>query len=523
MTAINFPGVNINTLQPSAPYLVVNAAKWMLSSNGWRAPTQHYVPGASALFGVSEKWFISDDYWTFAPRFLFSNWYLTAVNAATQQEAANGNSINIEAVSIQVGINGSPIQLTANGSTSVYTLADDSEIWTDAPSSLIAIPPRTRCCVRVAWAVPNSASNLASPYPGIRQMFGDKAEIGTSTLSAKVMAGGIATTIPTGNNVYFYTSIAMVAQGWDGRPVVLGVGTSIEQGVGQSRLHCDATGAIGPIERGLWSTSNGASRLPGVIWAVSGGFAGSVQGTGNNQGLTRRMRALAALPNVPMTAVYSGFGTNDATATLSAWQSTMTTMWSALKSAWPSCRLLQSTLLNRAASTDAFTTLGNQSAQNSNWTLQTGTAWALYNWMISNPALGTLDGVIDVIDAMDNLSGGGTRGTWRVDLTSRGFATTLSNSPAGGASSFQLGAMPRAGGLLSILDGTNEAVIVASVTGTAAPFTANGLATFAGAHTSGASVVEKAPTIEGTHPGDIMSQWIADTVYAKHKLAGTFG
>jgi hypothetical protein len=515
--------LNIATLNPSAPYVIANSQKWMFSSNGWRAPTQHYVPGASALFGVSEKWFISDDYWTFAPRFLLSNWYLTAVNAATQQEAANGNSINIEGVSVQIGLTGSPVQLTVNGSTSVYTLADDSEIWTDAPSSLIAIPPRTRCCVRVAWAVPNSASNLSSPYPGIRQMFGDKAEISTGSLASKVMAGGIATTVPTGNNVYMYTPIAMVAQGWDGRPVVLGFGTSIEQGVGQSRLHCDATGAIGPIERGLWSTAGGAPRLPGVIWAVSGGFAGSIQGIGNNQGLTRRMRAIAALPNVPMTALYDGGGTNDQTATLATWQSALTTAVGALKAAWPSCRLVKSTLCNRTQSTDAFTTVVNQSAQNSNWTFPTGSAWGLYSWMLGNPWTGVVDGIMDVVDAIDNFSGGGTRGTWRVDLTSKGFATTLSNSPSGGATSFTLAAMPRAGALLSILDGTNEAIIASSISGTAAPFTANSFTALGGAHTSGASVVEKAPTIEGTHPGDVMAQWLGDKVFAAHKLAGTFG
>lgn len=518
--------LNVGNLNPAAPYLIANAAKWMLSGNGWRCPTQHYVPGASALFGVMEKWFVSDDYWTFAPRFLLTNWYLTT-SGGGGAEAANGNSISIEAVSIQVGINGSPVQLGVNGSTSTYTLADDTEIWTDAPASLaVVIPPRTLCCLRVAVAVPNSSSNISSPYPGLRPMFGDKVEWGTSSLASKVMAGGISTSTPAGSLVYGYTASAMVAQGWDGRPVVLGFGTSIEAGggSGQSRLMCGAMGSIGPIEKGMDSTYGGAPRLPFANWSVSSGLAAGITGTGANQGLTRRMRALAALPNVPMTAVYSGYGTNDQTGTLSAWQGVMTALWSALKTAFPSCRLIQSTLPPRASSTDGFTSVANQSAQSANWTYPSGSAWGLYNWMKgNNPSGGALSAVIDNLDLFDNKSGGGTRGTWRTDLTDTGWSTTLQASISASFSSFTLGSLPRAGTILSILDGTQEAVYISSVSGAASPFTATCALNGVNAHTSGASVVEKASTVDGTHLGEVIAQFVGDRGFAAAKLAGTFG
>lgn len=264
MTSVNFPGVDISTLQLSAaPYLVVNSRQYMFSGNGWRCPTQHYVPGASALYGVSEKWFVSDDYWTFNPRFLFTNWYLMTTGAGGQ-EAANGNAVTIEAVSLVVALNGSAVQLSLAGSTAPYALNDDTEIWTDVPSSLILIPPRTKVAVRVAWSLASSSSNLSSPYPGIRPMFGDKTEVGTSSLSSKVLAGGISTTVPSGSLVYMYTASAMVAQGWDGRPVGLGFGTSIEAGggSGQSRLMCGPLGSIGPIEKGMDSTVGDAQPSP---------------------------------------------------------------------------------------------------------------------------------------------------------------------------------------------------------------------------------------------------------------------
>lgn len=500
----------------ATPYIKANTAKWMFSSNGWRAPTQHYVPGASALFGVSEKWFVSDDYWTFNPRFLFANWYLTT-SGGGGQEAANGNAITIQAVSIIVG--GVTTQLNINGSSGSYTLADDTEIWTDAPA-LLALPPRSRFAIRVAWSVPNSASNISTPYPGLRPHWGDKSEVSASDLSAKVMAGGISTAIPAGNSVYCLTPIAMVAQGWtEDRPVVLGFGTSIEQGVGQSRYHAGPYGEIGPIGRGLVSTKNGAQRLPGVIWAISGGLAAGISGIGANQGLTRRMRALAALPNIPMTTLYSGFGTNDATATLSAWQSAMTGLWTALKAAWPTLPLLQSSIWHRVASTDGFITVGNQSAQSANWTLNTGSAWGLHRWMMGLTTQ-YFDVFLDVHDAIDNFSGGGTKGTWRVDVLDASWTTTLSANVSAAGTSATMAAMPRAGAILAFSDNA-EAIIALTTSGTAAPFTANFASGLANGHTSGATIKE-ALSVEGTHPGDLMAAKVGDDFYGQAKIQGRF-
>ena len=517
-------GVSAPPYTPANSQIVTRSAQYMLSSNGWRCPSQRYTPGASALFGVGQKTFISDDYWTFAPRFLLPNWYLTT-SGAGGQEAANGNNITIQAVSLIVGLGGTPVQLTVNGSASSYTLVDDTEIWTDAPSAFIAIPPRTKCFLRVAWAVPDAVSTLCAPYPGIRPVFGDLAEVSATTLASKVMAGGIATSLPSGNSQYFYSAAGMVAQGWDGRPVGLGFGTSIEAGAGQSRLSCGASGAIGPIERGMMSGAGNAPRYAFTNWSVSGGLAAGIIGTGANQGLTRRIRAIAALglSYTPFTFTYSGFGTNDQTATLATWQTSMTAMWAAIKSAWPTCRFIQSTLWPRTTSTDGFSTVANQTLS-SNWTYPTGSAWGLYEWMLgNNPSAQAVDAMIDVENFIDNQLAGGTRGKWRVDLTTTGWTTTTTSNTTAGTTSAALASLPRAGTILSFLDGTNEAIIVALVSGTASPFTLTTSTTFVNAHTSGGAVSEAASTSDGVHPGDVIAAYVGDQCYAPAKLAGVFG
>src|SRR3978361_345465 len=70
----------------------------MVTGQGWRAYTASYQPGSSAQYGIYEKVYISDDYWTTNQRFLFANWWLT--NSASNQETANGNAIQIDIVTM---------------------------------------------------------------------------------------------------------------------------------------------------------------------------------------------------------------------------------------------------------------------------------------------------------------------------------------------------------------------------------------------------------------------------------------
>lgn len=511
---------NPSVVSPGAPYAVARATgPFMVSSNGFSWPVQRYTPGASKLFGVYEKWFVSDDYWTANPRFGFVNSYLTA-NGAGGQEAANGNDITIEAVSLQVGVNGSPVQLTIAGSAAAYTLVNDTEVWTDAPNGVV-IPPGTRCCVRVARAVPNAASTLCGQYPGASIMFGDRVENSTTSLAAKVMAGGISGTTPGTPDAYAYGPAMMVAQGWDGRPCVLGFGTSIDAGAGPYRALRTPTGACSYLERGMDSKAGGALRLPFCNWAVAGSLAAGIAGVGANQGLTRRMRLVGTLPNVPFTATHSGYGTNDVGATFSVPQAAMVAFWAAIATAWPMVRRVQGSLMPRTQSTDGFQTQANQSGQTANWTYPTGTAWSL-DAFIRQPNNRFIDATIDLLDACDGFSKGGQRGKWRTDLADRGIATTLSTSSAISAGQFDLPIYLPIGSHLTFNDGSPETLLVTGVSGTG-PFTHFTQTAATAAHTAGAAVVQKAPITDGTHPGTDIIQSLADGPIAQAKLAGAYG
>lgn len=496
----------------AVPRMEARSKRFFFSSNGFRGPTERRTLGAGGVFGVSEKWFVSDPYWTFSPKFLICNWYMGTGNAGNQ-EVANGNAVTIEDMSISIS-GGAPTRLTFDGLTGI-TLADDSEAWND--DNMIAIPPNTLCCVRLAWSVANSAHYISAPSNGLSPMFKDKIEVGTSSLAAKVMAGGISTTLPSGAAQYGLFPHAMVAQGNDGRPVGLILGTSIEQGIGQSRFNRSKHGELGPWGLGMCSTFGGAPRFPAAVFAVSGGFAAGI--TAKATGLAKRFRAFSQLPNVPFTFIGSGFGTNDQTATYSTWKSIMQACWSAIREAWPRQKLIQSTMWPRVTSTDAFATVANQTLS-SNWAFPAGSAWTMYQFML-NLGDGLLDAVIDLQDTIDNLSGGGTRGKWRAD-TVPAWATTLSANRQAADTSMTLAAQPRPGAILRIGDGTQEAVISQSVSSTAAPFTVSLLTSIAGSHTAGAAVSE-VMTQDGVHPGDYISQFVADRKFAAEKLSGVFG
>lgn len=197
----------------------------------------------------------------------------------------------------------------------------------------------------------------------------------------------------------------------------------------------------------------------------------------------------------------------------------MIALWAAFKEAWPKQRLIQRTLWPRTTSTDGFATVANQTVT-TNWVVPTGSYWGLHQFLLELGG-GLFDAVIDLQDTIDGLSSGGTRGKWRVDVVPA-WQTTLSANRVGGETNFTLAAQPRPGSILAIQDGTNEALLVQSTPSVAAPFTVNPATAVVNAHTAGATVKEVV-TPDGTHPGDLISQYVADFKIAAEKRAGTFG
>lgn len=514
------------------PNLIRSQKYFMFASNGFRANERSYVPGASATFAVYEKWFISDDYWTFDYRALLTTSKLTTAGSGGR-EAAWGNGCTWEAISIQAGLNGTPVQMPINGSLAPYVMADDQFIWTDAVRPLqLGVPPRTPMCIRVARQV-SATDTVVGNAQGYHPAFGDRVEVGTSSLAAKVMmTAGISTAAPAGNNVYAAGPVALAATGWDGRPVGLILGTSIEQGVGTARLYNNFLGAQGPAEVGLVSTASGALRYPLGNWAISGGLMGGITGTGANQGLARAIAWCAALGNPggvpPFTFIHSGYGTNDQSA-LSTWIATMQTGLGSIRAAWPSVRLIQSELLSRiATTTDAGTTQANQTLS-TNWALYTGSAWGLSSFMKGGmQSTRAIDAFVEIMDYLDAQPSGGSRGKWRTDVIGDpNWNTTLTGNVAIAGGNFPLAARPYEGAVLAIQGAAPEAELCLTISGTSSPFTCVTATSAWRAHTTGEAVKYGVAQMESTgdqlvHPGAELAATIGKA-YVNAKLSGVYG
>lgn len=493
--------------------------RYMITGNGWRHNAAAYAIAAGYEHGVATHCYISDDYWTFSPRFLYSNFYLTT-SGSGGQEANVGNAVTIEAVSIQVGV-GVPIVLTFDGAGS-RTIADGDNAWTDG-NRAVAIPPRTLVKVTTAWYVPTGYRPGGAQ--GLRIYFGDRAESGPASLAAKVLSPAtISSTLPTNTDVYPVTPNLGVALGWDGRPVVLcAAGTSIEEGAGRARITSGPLGERSHVDYGMTSTKNGALRYPNATWAKGGAVAGGITAT---SGFKKRKAAIDALgSDLPFTTVLALIGTNDQQSNADTWRSVISVAIAEIKAAWPGASLGVVTFMPRATSTDGFQTVGNQ-AFSTHWS-----TWPASNANLVNTFLlagGTAaDFALDIRDHCDNRKGGGTRGKWRSDLLT-GFTTTLAANASVGAQTIKLAAPPPVNMTLAIDTGgtieVRNVYLIGSWTagGVDVQLSSAASAPLTASHSIGA-VVAEAILEDGTHPCDALHAFLGDSFWADAKIAGRFG
>ena len=515
----------------------------MITGQGWRGFTASYAPGTAAQYAIYEKVYISDDYWTTNQRFLFANWWMTG--STSNMETANGNAIQIDIVTMAfTDATGTPrtITLTFGGVASVTLTANGGaapHAWTDSGCQSYLVPPNTRVMVRCHRTMLTPASDLqpGSTTLAYNQALGEKVQVGTSSMIGLATAGGIATTLPPGNNVYPFGPIAGVAQGWDGREIPMMIGTSIEYGQGEGRYwsqprgtanHCGEAGWFG---RGMASKAGGTQRLPNLNWAVPGGKLAAITGTGSGAGIFYRQAAIALLagPRLPFTCVVCALGTNDATTVVSTWQGLFQATWAALKAAW-AVPLVQVSVLQRMTSSDAFQTSANQAAFNTSYTYPSASVWQINSWIRSLPngnaaaATGAyIDRSFDLTDAYAGLGAGGVAGTWYTGVLD-GWTSSVATAVAAGATGVYLASGVPPGAVIAFVDGTGgyEAMSTyASVYSTGGNCFVSLTNALANAHAVGVTV-KLAPTLDGTHPGAFLNQTVADGAVANAKLAGVF-
>ena len=509
---------------------VLRTSRTMFTGQGWRTPNALVTPGASAICAIYEKIVVSDEYWTTGHRFLFANWYLT--NSVTNAESDNTSSLVIDgATLIYTDITGTvrTVALTFAGSASLSLTAGGAtpHMWSDPLG--ILMPPNTPYKIRTHRTVASATDKVAAGSNGgigYRQQIGERVEVSATSLTAKLTAGGISNSIPSGNNVYVYGPIAGVAQGWDGRPVSLVIGTSIEYGQGEGRYASDAFGELGPIGRGLASKAGGAPRLPNLNWSVPGASLRGIVGVGANQGLSRRIAAIQALglTALPFTSVLCSLGTNDTTATVATWIGYFSATHAVLKQAWP-VPLMQTVMYPRTTSTDAFQTTANQvpytntGGTGGTFAFPNGAAWICNNMIRAGQPGDYVDTVLDFTPQWSNTGAGGIAGTLRVDQADQ-WTGTLGAAISGTVYNITTDSPPPPGAVLALTTDNPETLLsVNSVLVTSTSYTTATTFGNVSNHATGGAI-KLARSYDGTHPGGMLAQSIADTGVAPAKLAG---
>ena len=507
-------------LDPSAnDAALVTSSQYAVTGNCWRYNTNRHVPAVGREHFVGTYVYISDDYWTFCPRFAFAASYLTG-RGAGGQEANLGNAFAIDAVSLRIERSGAINRLTFDGGEHATTIEDGSFKVSDAPSDVISIPPRSKVYVTVAGHVASGAYRPGLAQ-GLRDTFGERVEYGTSSLAARALAPDtISATIPTTDDVYLTGPVAGFALGWDGRPSVLVLGTSIEEGTGGVRHKCGPLGERGHADYAMTTTLNATQRLPHLNWSRDDAVADGINLSG---GFAKRADILTSLSNVPVTTVVDFLGTNDRENDTDSWRSKIVNCVAAVKALLPDVRYVKTTMLPRTSSSDGFRTVVNQ-RQTGEWaSYPSAAATQVDNWIMTGDS--GADVAFDIREYWDGQGSTGTCGKFRADFKGD-FSTTLPFAISLGSVTIQLNALPELGTVL-VVDprGMPEVRTVfshGSISSDGPYFVQmSGVeaAAFEHAHPCGVAVVE-AIIEDGTHPSWPMSREIGPLEGAAMKAAG---
>jgi hypothetical protein len=509
-------------LNLDSPYVlsgITRNAKRMLWGQGIRAPQQEITVSNGEEYEVSRHWYLSPPWWTRNPRLGFANWYLT--NSTSAPEVSASNSQLYPSVSFQVGRDGTPAQLKVGGQSS-FTIAAGNGAVTDTPANII-IPPNTWCAVRICRYNAAGAKRVIDSFARARGVsIGDRSQVSASDISASVMDGTDSSDF-TANSQWAPGPALIEAEGWDGvTPIGLIFGTSIEYGQGEAPRYRDKYGEMGPVGRGFAKPAHNSPRIPNVNWSIPGGYAQAFAANGSTLAKRKALIDALGLSYLPFTFIYCGGWTNDSAAFVT-WITYIGNVHTALKTLWPTAKLIQATMWPRTQSSDGFTTVAGQSAQSASWTLLTGDAWNVRSWMLNIPnTLPNMDVCFDVMDAADKVFAGGSRGKWWLDLSDQ-WSSTLQAACNSGSKNMVSALLFNAvaGEIIGFTGGAPEANIVVSTSGTASPFSATLYNNMATTHNS-AETIKKAIISDGTHPSVALNDRLADDLFIPAKRAGIF-
>lgn len=486
----------------------VNSQSYTFASTRLQLPTSSAIPTSGQEIMTSSVGAGTPAYPTTNPRFFFPSFYaVTSGGDDTPLE----NSFTILGASVKVGSTWYPLYFNGSPGTTIDP-STSVGIWSDPATTTGTIPANSIVQIRTAFKVNSGQKMLTGMIIGASTWASTVTEgqgfFATDALAIAKLTDNLS--VGTNGRVsgFMYGPAGMVAQGWDGRAVVLVTGDSIGRGIASSMTFANARGDYGYIDTGLDDASS-STRLP--FWNITA--PGTNPGTGavgwgNRANFHERLDAIKLLPNRPFTIVVDEHGSNSTndnggvdsqyTNGLRASEIEMSTM---LRAEYGnSVSMYQTTITPKVqSSTDRFSSLAGQTVTggslDSTTTLVGGALWQFNNELVTGySSVFGYNGYIDVWDAV-SYDTGANRQYWAVPS----FTATVSSNYATTSSSIVLSAAPAVGELLVFDPGnTNGIANAVSVSGTG-PYTVSLSAHLSVAYTTG-TAVGATYTSDGTHP-----------------------
>lgn len=400
-------------MNPIAPFarLYRPRRKLFCATRLW-SPTGTYVPGATALSGLSHIVIGCPDYQVTDPWLCFPGWWVDPSGPALPEAAAGTDGVVDFATLIVNGV-AYPIVAadprdasgTAVNNGWGFRVPNADSVWARAVNpngGPVVIPPGAAVAVRTSYTVPSGAPHIGG-YTPLSQN-GEGGEYTALPQYLKQFSGTVTIQGSVGSGATrVYAPCAMVGERSDTRPVMLVVGDSISVGAGVDNLLYEPRGNASYVTRGLDENAIG-QRIAFGHFGVSGtrpsNTTTAVPGDGQfgyRYAAIKKMRDLTGY--WPMTHILSQMGVNDAT-DFATWKGYMDAFWASKAAQFPGVPIWQTTLTPRAQSAGTFywTDTGQMTFNSVNDGPGLGAArWRMNDYIRSKPS--PLAGVVDVAPA----------------------------------------------------------------------------------------------------------------------------
>ena len=416
------------------------------ASRGSRMPSGYAVDTTTIglTYFASKLKFGNAPYRTRAPRFHFSGFAMNE-GFGPQETIVPGNDVVIDGVDLVVS--GVTYPADFSGTPGVTITSGSKGAFCDFPAFTGELDTHEDFLVITRWHIATVGQKFIGPAR-IQKHRGEKywAAADAAALAALITADApispildsfyaVAPGNQTNSQLICYGPDLMLAKGgWDGRPVVLGVGDSIGYGRQEVSASADLRGNLGWFSKWL-DLDAGPGRIPHL-------FIGCPSAQSARELAASALLRWDILDDIkafnagkyPFTAVINQMGTNDANTTTSTWKSRLVSLIARIKTRLGAdMTVIQCTIPPQNSSTAAYSTSANITVSAPVWT--TGRA-SVNDDIRTNNAFGH-DGYLDVDQAWTDYPDNPDKFRAAVDLGQIG--TLLSVTPGDGSTTHPTG------------------------------------------------------------------------------------